>query len=63
MTTRKPKLEWGYIINSLRDNSSLCKIQYKNGTRSQLIELLVSDFKRLDPNVYLNDTLILFYLK
>ena len=38
-------------------------MNYQDGNKKNSIKILVSDFNRLEPSVYLNDTLILFFLK
>jgi sentrin-specific protease 7 len=38
-------------------------MNYEVGKRKKSEEIKVSDFKRLEPQIYLNDTLVNFYLK
>ena len=51
----------GTKINSLKDNEMVCKLIYGHLNRS--VEVTKKDFKFLEPGVYLNDILILFYLR
>ena len=55
--------EWGYKINQKMEDDCIYEMNYQDGNKKQSIKLLVSDFNRLEPSVYLNDTLILFFLK
>lgn len=55
--------EWGHKINKMKDDDSIYEMNYQDGTKKNSVKILVSDFNRLEPSVYLNDTLILFFLK
>lgn len=47
----------------MKEEDSIYEMHYQEGTKKTSIKILVSDFNRLDPSVYLNDTLVLFFLK
>ena len=51
----------GDKLYELRENDMVCKLVYGQLNRS--VEVSKKDFKFLEPGVYLNDILILFYLR
>jgi len=51
----------GNKLSELRENDMVCKLVYGHLNRS--VEVSKKDFKFLEPGVYLNDILILFYLR
>ena len=57
----KPNNYHGDKINALKDNEMVCKLIY--GHLNRTVEVTKKDYKFLEPGVYLNDILILFYLR
>ena len=57
------EFEWGYKARSMKDDDTIFEMGYQDGTKKNSIKILLSDFRRLEPSIYLNDTLILFFLK
>ena len=55
--------EWGHKYYKMKDDDSIYEMNYLEGTKKSSVKIMVSDFNRLEPSVYLNDTLILFFLK
>ena len=51
----------GDKIASKKENDMVCKLIY--GHLNRTVEVTKKDFKFLEPGVYLNDILILFYLR
>ena len=51
----------GYKLAAMRENDLVCKLVY--GPLNRSVEITKKDFKFLEPGVYLNDNLILFYLR
>lgn len=47
----------------MMEDDTIYEMPYQDGTKKNSVKILVSDFNRLEPSVYLNDTLILFFLK
>jgi Ulp1 family protease len=47
----------------MKDDDPIYEMNYQDGTKKNSVKILISDFNRLEPSVYLNDTLILFFLK
>jgi len=47
----------------MSDDDTIYEMDYKDGNKKNSIKILQSDYNRLEPSVYLNDTLILFFLK
>lgn len=47
------------------DDDTIFKLNYQQeGTKKKSsVDVLLKDFNRLEPSVYLNDTLVLFFLK
>eukprot|EP00347_Sterkiella_histriomuscorum_P014274 403361508 len=56
------KHEWGYVIDTLKESDVICKIEFTNQGKTSDQEIKKGDFLRLDPEVYLNDMIINFYL-
>ena len=57
---------WGHKIAKLGQDDTIYTFDCKNEgvtARRMQISILVKDFNRLEPSVYLNDTLVLFFLK
>ena len=57
------EIEWGYKYQNMKEDDVIYELNYQDGTKKNSIKVLVSDLNRLEPSVYLNDTLILFFLK
>ena len=57
--------EWGYKSMKMVDDDTIFKLNYQQeGTKKKSsVDILLKDFNRLEPSVYLNDTLVLFFLK
>ena len=51
----------GDKLEEIKENDMVCKLVYGHLNRS--VEVTKKDFKFLEPGVYLNDILILFYLR
>ena len=47
----------------MKEDDGIYEMNYSEGTKKSSVKIMVSDFNRLEPSVYLNDTLILFFLK
>ena len=47
----------------MKDDDAIYEMNYAEGTKKSSVKIMISDFNRLEPSVYLNDTLILFFLK
>ena len=67
-TIEKPEdnedeLSWGHKYFKMKEDDTIYEMGYKDGNKSNSVKILISDFNRLEPSVYLNDTLILFFLK
>ena len=45
------------------EDDAIYEMPYQDGNKKNSVKILISDFNRLEPSVYLNDTLILFFLK
>ena len=54
---------WGHKYFKMKDDDAIYEMGYKDGNKTNSVKILISDFNRLEPSVYLNDTLILFFLK
>lgn len=54
---------WGHKYFKMKDDDTIYEMGYKDGNKTNSVKILISDFNRLEPSVYLNDTLILFFLK
>ena len=55
--------EWGHKYLKMKEDEMLYELFYQEGKKKNSVKILISDFNRLEPSVYLNDTLILFFLK
>ena len=55
--------DWGHQFYKMMEDDTIYEMPYQDGTKKNSVKILVSDFNRLEPSVYLNDTLILFFLK
>ena len=67
-TIEKPEenedeLSWGHKYFKMKEDDTIYEMGYKDGNKTNSVKILISDFNRLEPSVYLNDTLILFFLK
>lgn len=51
----------GKKLENIKENDMVCKLVYGNLNRT--VEITKKDFKFLEPGVYLNDILVLFYLR
>ena len=47
----------------MKENDVVYELNYEDGKKKNSVKILASDLNRLEPSVYLNDTLILFWLK
>lgn len=56
-------MDWGHKYYKMKEDDTLYEMHYADGKKKNSVKVLVSDFNRLEPSVYLNDTLILFFLK
>ena len=55
--------DWGHKITKMKEDDAIYEMHYNEGKKKTSVKILVSDINRLEPSVYLNDTLILFFLK
>lgn len=51
----------GNKLEAIKENDMVCKLVY--GHLNRTVEITKKDFKFLEPGVYLNDILVLFYLR
>ena len=51
----------GSKLGEIKENDMVCRLEYGHLKRS--VEVTKKDFRFLEPGVYLNDILILFYLR
>lgn len=58
-----PTSLWGYKLKEMKQDTIMCKLNYMSGRRSLCDEIKLYDFQTLEPNTYLNDVIVNFYLK
>ena len=57
-------MPWGHKMTKMNEDDVIYEMKYVEGTKkNQEVKILLKDINRLEPAVYLNDTLILFFLK
>ena len=57
-------MPWGHKSTKMSEDDVIYEMKYAEGAKkNQEIKILLKDINRLEPSVYLNDTLILFFLK
>jgi len=58
------EMPWGHKCTKMKDDDVIYEMKYTEGAKkNQEVKILLKDINRLEPAVYLNDTLILFFLK